>query len=68
MKRSRWKGPLLSKNTRNLNPLFSPRNLEITTKIVGTVCLVHTGKKFIKLNITDKMIGHKIGEFVSTRK
>jgi ribosomal protein S19 len=65
MKRSKWKGPFLRKldSTKKL-----PRNYEITSKLVGTTCNVHSGKTFIKLNITDEMIGYKVGEFIPTRE
>jgi ribosomal protein S19 len=68
MKRSKWKGPFLRKLdfAKKLHQL--PRNYEITSKFVGLMYLVHSGKMFIKLNITDEMIGHKVGEFVSTRE
>ena len=67
MKRSKWKGPFIQNLDFNQKlPLLS-RDYEITSKIVGLICNVHSGKTFVKLNITDEMIGHKVGEFVSTR-
>lgn len=68
MKRSKWKGPFLRKPdfTKKLHPL--PRNYEITSRFVGLICSVHSGRIFSKLNITDEMIGHKAGEFVPTRE
>lgn len=68
MKRSKWKGPLIKPKdlTKKLLPL--PRNYEITSQVVGLVCNVHSGKKFVKLNLTDEMIGHKVGEFIPTRE
>ncbi|MFP3018908.1 MAG: ribosomal protein S19 family protein [Candidatus Hodgkinia cicadicola] len=35
---------------------------------VGTVVELHNGKRFIGLKITSDMVGHKLGEFVVTRK
>ena len=65
MKRSKWKGPLVKlRDTKTKLPVLS-RSYEITSQIVGLVCNVHSGKKFVKLTINDEMIGHKIGEFVS---
>jgi len=29
---------------------------------------IHNGKQFISLQVTEEMIGHKFGEFASTRK
>ena len=68
MKRSKWKGPFFKKldSTKKLPQLA--RNCEITYKFVGLTCGVHSGKTFVKLNITNEMIGHKVGEFVSTRE
>lgn len=68
MKRSKWKGPFVQKlDFDQKSPLLS-RSYEITSKIVGLTCNVHSGKTLIKLSITDEMIGHKVGEFVSTRE
>lgn len=68
MKRSKWKGPFIRKLdfSRKLPPLS--RNYEITSTIVGLTCSVHSGQTFVKLTITDEMIGHKVGEFVPTRE
>ena len=68
MKRSKWKGPLIKPNNFKKKLLFLPRNYEITSQSVGLVCNVHSGKKFIKLSLTDEMIGYKVGEFVPTRE
>jgi ribosomal protein S19 len=68
MKRSKWKGPYIKKLDFNKRlPLLS-RNYEITSKIIGLICNVHSGKTLIKLSITDEMIGHKVGEFIPTRE
>lgn len=68
MKRSKWKGPFVQPLDSNQKlPLLS-RNYEVTSKIVGLTCNVHSGKALIKLSITDEMIGHKVGEFVPTRE
>lgn len=68
MKRAKWKGPLVtSKVTKNKLPVL-PRNYEITSQVVGLTGNVHSGKKFVKLSLTDEMIGHKVGEFVPTRE
>ena len=68
MKRSKWKGPFIK--TKNLHEKLPtlPRNFEITTQVVGLICNVHSGKKLIKLSLTDEMIGHKLGEFAPTRE
>ena len=71
MKRAKWKGPLITnKNLNNTNSKIPtlPRSFEITSQVVGITCNVHTGRKLVKLNLTDEMIGHKLGEFSSTRE
>lgn len=35
--------------------------------MVGLTILVHNGKKHIPVFITEEMVGHKLGEFSSTR-
>lgn len=68
MKRSKWKGPLIKIRNSNKKLQILPRNYEITTQIIGLICYVYSGKKLVKLSITDEMIGHKVGEFVPTRE
>ena len=36
--------------------------------MVGITISVHDGKSFIKIMIEREMLGHYLGEFVSTRK
>lgn len=67
MKRSKWKGPLIKIKELKKKLLFLPRNFEITLQLVGSACSVYSGKKTIKLNLTDEMVGYKLGEFVPTR-
>jgi len=59
----------LFSNSFNLNrdiKTFS-RNSLIIPKFIGLSFKIHNGKKFIKVKITENMIGHKLGEFSSTR-
>jgi len=35
--------------------------------IVGKNFAIHNGKAFIKLYVTEEMVGHKLGEFAPTR-
>ena len=74
MTRSLWKGPFVD------NSLLKPSNLIkehqktwsrrslILPKFKGKSFSVHNGKSFVRLLIIESMIGHKFGEFVSTRK
>ena len=68
MKRSNWKGPFLKKLDLSKKLLLLPRNTQITSQIVGVIGTVYSGKTFVNLSIIDEMIGHKIGEFISTRE
>jgi len=44
------------------------RSSTIIPSFVGKIFLIHNGKNYYKLKILDEMIGHKLGEFVPTRK
>ncbi|MGP1914287.1 MAG: ribosomal protein S19 family protein [Candidatus Hodgkinia cicadicola] len=44
------------------------RSSDILLTQVGSVIELHNGKRFIGFKITSDMVGHKFGEFVSTRK
>lgn len=68
MKRSKWKGPFIKIKTTSEKLRILPRNYEVTAQVVGLACNVHSGKKLIKLSLTDEMIGHKLGEFAPTRE
>lgn len=43
------------------------RSSVISSDFVGLRFRVHNGKDFMPFNISSDMIGHKLGEFVSTR-
>lgn len=76
--RSVWKGPffdckILEKVEENVkNGKSSPiriwsRRSTILPEFVGHNFLVHNGKKFIPVLVSEKMIGKKFGEFSPTR-
>ena len=44
------------------------RSLVIVPKMVGWTIGVHNGKEFVKVLITNEMLGHRLGEFAMTRK
>ena len=76
MTRSLWKGPffhpsLLKKTINKTNfkkiKVWS-RNSTILKEFVGYQFEIHNGKNFITLKVNEEMIGHKFGEFASTRK
>jgi len=43
------------------------RRSTIIPEFVGHTFLVHNGKAFLKVFITEDMVGHKLGEFSPTR-
>ena len=78
MTRSIWKGPfvhpsLLKKIDRlKNNPGKKPiktwsRNSTIIPDFVGHSFMIHNGKSFISITISEEMVGHKLGEFAPTR-
>lgn len=64
MSRSLFKGPFFNekknKNCKNKNLVIMPRDINKNQ-------FVYNGKKFIKLQITDEIVGYKLGEFINTR-
>jgi small subunit ribosomal protein S19 len=78
MSRSLKKGPfietkLLQKVIRqsqmgNRDPIKTwSRRSTIVPEFVGYTFLVHNGKIFNKVFVTEEMVGHKLGEFSMTR-
>lgn len=43
------------------------RRSTIVPEFLGLTLVVHNGRKFIPVYITENMIGHKLGEFAPTR-
>lgn len=43
------------------------RNSQIAPEFVGYTFLVHNGKTFKEVFITESMVGHRLGEFSPTR-
>lgn len=41
---------------------------EISPEMVGYIFLVHNGKNFIEVKVSEEMVGHRLGEFAPTRK
>ena len=78
MSRSLKKGPyvdlrLLKKVERqqrgsNREPIKTwSRDCTIVPEFVGHTFMIHNGRLFIKLYVTEDMVGHKLGEFSPTR-
>ena len=76
MNRSKWKGPyvssvlkdiLIARKKKKRYLKIYDKGLYIMPFFIGLTLQVYNGKKFIKLKVTDNMVGYKIGEFVFTR-
>ena len=78
MARSVWKGPFVEeslikkvekiKNVTNKKPIKTwSRKSTIIPDFVGFSFLIHNGRKFIPITISEDMVGHKLGEFAPTR-
>jgi len=44
------------------------RSLVIVPKMLGKTVHIYNGKEFVKVVITEEMLGHRLGEFSLTRK
>jgi len=78
MARSVKKGPFvdvhLFKKIEELNSSNSKKTIKtwsrrstIFPEMIGHTIMVHNGKTFIPVYVTENMIGHKLGEFSPTR-
>ena len=43
------------------------RRSTIPPDFIGHVFMVHNGKKHLRVSVTEDMVGHKLGEFATTR-
>lgn len=43
------------------------RRSTILPILIGKVMEIYNGKKYSRINISEEMVGHKLGEFVPTR-
>ena len=79
MARSLKKGPFidasLAKKVKTVNESGKKeviktwsRRSTIYPDFIGLTFAVHNGKEFIPVYVTEDMVGHKLGEFVPTRK
>ena len=79
MARAVWKGPFVEeslikkvdrqKNNPNTKPIKTwSRKSTIIPDFVGISFLIHNGKKFIAITVSEDMVGHKFGEFAPTRQ
>ena len=79
MTRGVWKGPFVHpsllkkvdklKDKSRKQPIKTwSRNSTIIPEFVGHSFLIHNGRNFIPITISEEMVGHKLGEFSPTRK
>ena len=78
MTRGIWKGPFVHpsllkkvdklKDKGKSQPIKTwSRNSTIIPDFVGHSFMIHNGKTFIPITISEEMVGHKLGEFAPTR-
>lgn len=78
MGRSLKKGPFVDHHltkkvsAMNLENIKKPiktwsRRSTILPEMVGLTFMIHNGRKFLQVTITESMVGHKLGEFSPTR-
>lgn len=78
MSRSSYKGPYIDekllkkvmaqKNGGAKTPIKTwARRSQISPEFVGHTFLVHQGKNFISVYVSEAMVGHRLGEFAPTR-
>ena len=58
---------VLASGKKEVIKTWSRRSM-IFPDFVGLTFAVHNGKEFIPVYVTEDMVGHKLGEFVPTRK
>ena len=78
MTRSTRKGPFVevsllnkvraAKETKKHEPIKTwSRKSMVIPEFVGLTFVVHNGKKFVSVFITENMVGHRLGEFALSR-
>lgn len=78
MSRSTYKGPYVDaklllkvaaqKTSGNKTPIKTWRRAsQISPEFVGHTFLVHQGKNFVSVFVSESMVGHRLGEFAPTR-
>jgi small subunit ribosomal protein S19 len=59
---------LLNKLAKRNNVKTHAREMVIVPQMMGKTILVHSGKEYQPVLITEEMLGHRLGQFVLTRK
>ena len=84
MSRSKWKHPFVHRsvrkkvkrikemqstsNSKRFRIKTMSRNSQITKDFIDMSFMVHDGRDFRPIIVTEDMVGHKFGEFVYTRQ
>lgn len=78
MSRSQKKGPFVDEklfakvqraiDTGNREPIKTwARSCTVVPEFIGYTFMIHNGRQHVKVQITEDMVGHKLGEFAPTR-
>ena len=68
MPRSNWKPVFKIEIPKSETTFIAPRHAPILREYIGRTALVHTGKFYLRVSVSEKMIGRKFGEFALTRR
>ena len=79
MARAIWKGPFVEESLMKKVDKYKtdPKKIPVKTwsrkstiipDFVGVSFLIYNGKKFIPITVSEDMVGHKFGEFATTRQ
>ncbi|KAG7195688.1 mitochondrial ribosomal small subunit component [Scheffersomyces spartinae] len=74
LRRAVWKGPNvvplpIAEAMKNKTPIrTNARSCTVLPQFVGLKFQIHNGKEYVEIEITDDMVGSKLGEFAPTRK
>ena len=59
---------MAARGEKNPKPIKTwSRRSTILPEMVGITLMVHNGRKFIGVYVSENMVGHKLGEFAQTR-
>jgi|TARA_B110000977_G_scaffold65451_1_gene89164 small subunit ribosomal protein S19 len=58
---------LQNNNNKTIKKVWS-KHLVLLPSFIGLKFKLYTGNRFITVTINEDMVGHRIGEFISTRK
>jgi ribosomal protein S19 len=70
--RSSWKGPFIANIVLPKDPKLPVQTMAractIIPDFIGRTFHVHNGKSYLPVQVSEAMLGHKLGEFAPTRK